>query len=143
MGHVLQAFWHGFAFLWPVALAVLAWKMAERRGMVGGGGLATAARSAWAGVLGNGRAGRRRTRASFGAGSSGNIAFDDWRAAQIAELDAERRKLDATHREFARFVETLRRAKDREEFDGFMKSFAGDRGRVSAAAPERVEEAGV
>ena len=37
-----------------------------------------------------------------------------------SELDEERRKLDDAQREFAEYVDAIRRAKDREEFERFM-----------------------
>lgn len=52
--------------------------------------------------------------------SSGNVAFDEWRQAELARLEEERQKLLAAEREFVEFMENLRRAKDREEFDRFM-----------------------
>jgi hypothetical protein len=52
--------------------------------------------------------------------SSGNLAFDEWREAELARLEEERQKLRAAEREFADYMENLRRAKDREEFDRFM-----------------------
>jgi hypothetical protein len=51
---------------------------------------------------------------------TGNRAFDEWKTAELARLEEERRKLDDAHREFAEFVENVRRAKDREEFERFM-----------------------
>ena len=48
------------------------------------------------------------------------MAFDEWRQAELARLDEERRKLDEAQREFAEYVEAIRRAKDREEFERFM-----------------------
>ena len=48
------------------------------------------------------------------------IAFDEWKSAELARLEAERRKLEDAHREFSEFVEHIRRAKDREEFERFM-----------------------
>lgn len=52
--------------------------------------------------------------------SSGNLAFDEWRDAELTRLEEERQKLRAAEREFTEFMENLRRAKDREEFDRFM-----------------------
>ncbi len=40
--------------------------------------------------------------------------------AELTRLDEERRKLDEAQREFAEYVDAIRRAKDREEFDRFM-----------------------
>jgi biopolymer transport protein ExbB/TolQ len=52
---------------------------------------------------------------------SGNVAFDDWRKAELDRLQEEQRKLDEMRDEFASYVRELRRAKDQEEFDRFMK----------------------
>jgi len=53
---------------------------------------------------------------------SGNMAFDDWREAEFARLDKERRKLDEMRAEFDEYQRDLRRARDKEEFDMFLKS---------------------
>ena len=49
----------------------------------------------------------------FGPSSSGNHAFDDYRAETLKRLEDEQR-------EFKEFLERLRFAKDRSEFDQFM-----------------------
>jgi hypothetical protein len=59
--------------------------------------------------------------------SSGNSVFDEWREGELARLEEERRKLEAAEREFADYIESLRRAKDREEFERFMRDRAGPR----------------
>ena len=51
---------------------------------------------------------------------TGNAAFNEWRTTELARLDEERRKLDEAQREFSEYVDAIRRAKDREEFDRFM-----------------------
>ena len=53
-------------------------------------------------------------------GGTGNLAFEDYRRAELARLDEERRRIDEEARAFRGFVEELKRAKDREEFDAFM-----------------------
>lgn len=53
--------------------------------------------------------------------STGNTAFDDWRRGELDRLEAERRKLDEMRAEFDRHMNELRRARDREEFDRFMR----------------------
>jgi len=53
---------------------------------------------------------------------TGNVAFDDWREAELERLAEERRKLDETLAEFDDYARELRRAKDKEEFDRFMAS---------------------
>lgn len=57
--------------------------------------------------------------------SSGNSAFDGWREGELARLEEERRKLEAAEREFADYIESLRQAKDREEFERFMRERKG------------------
>jgi hypothetical protein len=54
---------------------------------------------------GGGRHGRAR--------SSGNAAFDDYRAETLRRLEEEQQ-------EFAAYLERLRRARDKAEFDAFM-----------------------
>ena len=65
--------------------------------------------------------------------STGNVAFDDWRKAELGRLDEERRRLDEMRAEFDNYARELRRAKDQEEFDRFMRDrqqmkTAGDSG---------------
>lgn len=76
---------------------------------------------------------------------TGNVAFDEFRATEIARLEEERRKLDEMRDEFDDYLRELRRAKDREEFERFMadrrrrQSGASDTG--SATTPS-VPDAG-
>ena len=56
----------------------------------------------------------------FSAPSTGNRAFDEWKNAELVRLEEERRKLEDAHREFSDYLENVRKAKDREEFDRFM-----------------------
>jgi hypothetical protein len=104
----------GFWTFWPVGLAALAfvvfsgrtrcWKM-ERRGR-----WHNARGYAWA----------------FGGGaSSGNAAFDEYRAETLRRLEEEQS-------EFLAYLERLRQAKDKSEFDAFM---AERRNRQTPAAP--------
>lgn len=67
----------------------------------------------------------RRERGSFR--SSGNAAFDEYRAATLQRLEEEQA-------EFAAFLDGLRKARDRAEFDQFMQS------RRSAAERSRPDE---
>ncbi len=58
----------------------------------------------------------------FGRGpSSGNAAFDDYRTDQLKRLDEERRRLDNEINEFHDYLRNLNMARDREEFDRFMR----------------------
>lgn len=72
-------------------------------------------------------------RSGFGPASSGNLAFDEWKKAELARLEEERRKLQDAHNEFAAFVENIRRAKDREEFERFMNERRNRQGEGPAA----------
>jgi hypothetical protein len=62
---------------------------------------------------------------------TGNRAFDEWRAAELARLEEERQKLVAAEREFAEFMENLRHARGREEFERFMEVHRSQQGRPS------------
>lgn len=56
---------------------------------------------------------------------TGNVAFDEWREVELARLEEERQKLNESVREFEEYQRELRRAKDAEEFEAFMKSRKG------------------
>jgi Protein of unknown function (DUF2852) len=60
--------------------------------------------------------------------SSGNRAFDEYRAETLRRLEDEQR-------EFKEFLDRLRHAKDKAEFDQFM----AERGRRSQNAPPQPE----
>lgn len=51
---------------------------------------------------------------------TGNVAFDDWREAELERLNEERKKLDEMRDEFDSHMRELRRARDEEEFNRFM-----------------------
>ena len=117
----------GFIVFWPIGLAILGYKLWQRK--FGGDDLQTFAAARWndarAAMASMQRPSSPRpwTRGPFSRGyasPSGNRAFDEWRAAELARLEAERRRLEDAHREFAEFVENIRKAKDREEFERFM-----------------------
>ena len=104
----------GFILFWPIGLAILAYLI-------------------WSGRMGCGRHGemshwqqhmaerwdRKRERMERwgremrGFYSSGNRAFDDYREETLRRLEEEQR-------EFREFLDRLRKAKDKEEFDQFM-----------------------
>jgi Protein of unknown function (DUF2852) len=102
----------GFVVFWPVGLAILFWILwNKRRG-------AAMAMPAWV----------DRFTGSF-APSGGNSAFAEWKRAELDRLEQERRKLAEAEKEFAAFLDQLKRAKDREEFERFMAA----RGQAGAA----------
>jgi hypothetical protein len=110
----------GFVLWWPVGLGMLIFAACSgrlRRSWYGdmpgrwynmGGG---------AGGCGWGRRGRARW---GGGGPSGNQAFDDYRAETLRRLEQEQQ-------EFVDYLERLRRAKDKAEFDQFMADRRGGR----------------
>jgi hypothetical protein len=117
----------GFIVFWPIGLAILGYKFWQSR--YGGPDLQSLANDRWqdartmmaSGPWGSARGcGRSTRRGGFYSAPTGNVAFDEWRTAELARLDEERRKLDEAQREFAEYVEAIRRAKDREEFERFM-----------------------
>lgn len=104
----------GFAVFWPLGLAMLAWII-------------------WGDEI-SGKADELKERfRSFSERASdfrpgpmrdtGNVAFDEYRAAELKRLDEERRKLEEMRNEFETFLKELRRVKDQEEFDRFMTAF--------------------
>ena len=132
----------GFVVFWPIGLAILGYKFWQSR--YGGPDLQTVADQQVAGgprhdvgSNSSGAAARRGARAASHS-ASGNAAFDEWRTAELARLDEERRKLDEAQRDFAEYVEAIRRAKDREEFDRFMAERRARPANGGAAADELI-----
>ncbi len=121
----------GFVVFWPLGLAMLGYILFGRRlqglsfadgsGRLFGGRMFRS--GSWrSGAWGCGRSARRYDR-HFSAGpfSSGNMAFDEWRRAELDRIEEERRKLEEMRDEFDAYSRELRRAKDQEEFDRFMR----------------------
>jgi uncharacterized protein DUF2852 len=112
----------GFLVFWPIGLGVLGWKFWQKKSGYPGDG-----REKWGNWANWARGSDRRAidwvASGFGMGSSGNRAFDEWRAGELARLEEERHKLVAAEREFAEFMESLRHARDREEFERFMDEY--------------------
>ena len=91
----------GFWFWWPVGLAILAYLAFSRRER-------RLARGRWEfPEL------RRRGRRFSYAPASGNRAFDDYRSETLRRLEDEQR-------EFVEYLDRLRQARDKQEFDQFM-----------------------
>jgi hypothetical protein len=107
----------GFIVFWPIGLAVLAWKVWQKKSAYPGDFAAFAEQKWRAATSGFSRAGRPERWRPF---ATGNAAFDDWKSAEIARLEEERRRLEEAQREFAAFLHNLRYARDREEFERFM-----------------------
>lgn len=94
----------GFIFVWPLGLAILFY-------MIGSGRMGHKSRY-W-----------RRGCSAIGAhGATGNTAFDEYRAETLKRLEEEQNA-------FTGFLDELRAAKDKAEFDQFMS----ERGRSDEA----------
>ena len=107
----------GFVVFWPLGLAMLAY-------IIFGDRLRTFKKDANDSVDGMFASCRGKFRGGRGHGfrsATGNVAFDDWREAELTRLDEERRKLDEMREEFDSYVRELRRAMDQEEFDRVMR----------------------
>ena len=106
----------GFIFVWPVGLALLAYMIWSKRMFNRSCAHNSADRGGpWA----------RHGHSHFGhnSRSSGNAAFDAYKAETIRRLQDEQEAFEA-------FLQRLRDAKDKTEFDAFMD----DRARSNAAA---------
>jgi hypothetical protein len=115
----------GFVVWWPLGLAMLAYIL---WGEMFGGSQEKA--QAW---VSKSKAWCRdqnfnHSKSNGWRNSSGNAAFDDYRAEQLKRLEEERRRLDEEIHAFHEYMRNLRMAKDREEFDRFMRDRNGDRG---------------
>ncbi len=120
----------GFIVFWPIGLAILLAKIWQKKSAYAGdlpSFVETKFREKWEKKMrrhwacrSSGDFAGRHWEFHSGMRSSGNVAFDEWREAELARLEEERQKLLAAEREFADYMENLRRAKDREEFDRFM-----------------------
>lgn len=120
----------GFVVFWPLGLAMLAYIMFGERLR----GFKKDMNESADGFFSSCRRSQGRYRNHF---STGNVAFDDWRKAELERLEEERRKLDEMRAEFDSYVRELRRAKDQEEFDRFMRGRNNKRdGNDNGPAPE-------
>ncbi|KKX26619.1 DUF2852 domain-containing protein [Rhizobium sp. LC145] len=104
----------GFVVFWPLGLAMLAYILFGERLQ----GFKRDANRKADGMFAGCRRAKARYQTHF---NTGNVAFDDWRKAELDRLEEERRKLDEMREEFDNYVRELRRAKDQEEFDRFMR----------------------
>ncbi len=105
----------GFMIFWPLGLAMIAY-------IVWGDRLDHFKAEVNRATDGfTGRCSRHARRANgWHQPASGNVAFDEWREAELKRLDEERQKLNEMRREFEDYSRELRRAKDQSEFDRFM-----------------------
>ena len=103
----------GFIVFWPLGLAMLAYILWGEKF----GGSAERAEQ-W---VSKQKAWCNGSRRGHGFSRSGNVAFDQYREEQLRRLEEERRRLDEEINEFQDYMRNLRMARDREEFDRFMR----------------------
>jgi hypothetical protein len=108
----------GFIVFWPIGLAILAYLLWSRR--MGCGRHRSMeewrerAAERWERKRERWERRMQRWGGHYGVRPSGNRAFDEYREAALRRLEEEAR-------EFRDFLERLRMAKDRAEFDEFMR----------------------
>ncbi len=101
----------GFIFVWPVGLALLAYMIWSKR------------------MFSRSCKSKRSMSRSVAWNSSGNSAFDAYKSETLRRLEEEQMAFES-------FLQRLREAKDKSEFDAFMD----DRARNKPAAPESQRE---
>ncbi len=106
----------GFWLAWPVGLMLIAFlagsgRLAMLRGREWRG--ENRMRGAWSNLAQDGKRPRDGLWGRGQPSSSGNKAFDDYRSETLRRLEEE-------EREFQAFLERLRQARDKSEFDSFM-----------------------
>jgi hypothetical protein len=103
----------GFIVWWPIGLAILGFLLWSRRmGCGHRGDWGAWKRERW-GRFARARGGWHPGMDRHGGWSSGNGAFDAYRQETLSRLEDEQR-------EFTEYLENLRKAKDKAEFDQFM-----------------------
>lgn len=105
----------GFILFWPIGLATLAYLLWSGRMGCGHGAWRNDMSGNW-GRWGRRHGGRDEAQRAYGGGNfgpTGNKAFDDYREATLKRLNEE-------FNEFRSFLDNLRAAKDKAEFEQFM-----------------------
>ncbi len=110
-----------FVVFFPLGLALLFWNIWSAKNGYGPGNNPVFAGAGpnfamWGGAQ-TGWSGTERDLAR----NSGNAVFEEYKKATLERLEEERRKLVAEQQAFSDFLNDLRRAKDREEFERFMR----------------------
>ena len=108
----------GFVFFWPVGLAILAYMIWSKR------------------MFNRSCSSRHHASRHFGHGgfsSSGNTAFDAYKSETLRRLEDEQASFEA-------FLERLREAKDKSEFDQFMNERSTRKDAPKAGTDDAAEE---
>lgn len=113
----------GFIIFWPIGLAILAYTIWSGR-MSCSNGYGREMKNEWRAYKEEWRARKQemrrmwrdeRNRYRTATSPSGNSAFDDYKAETLRRLEEEQE-------EFNEFLDNLRKARDKAEFDQFMAS---------------------
>ena len=115
---------------WELAVAFVGLKLWQQASGHSGSAFAFA-REKWAALVGIARSaigGGALPSMRVGPRTSGNLAFDRWRGAELDRIEAERDRLRVAERDFAAYRDELLHAKDREDFDRFMQAQQGQEG---------------
>ncbi|KAJ54560.1 hypothetical protein ACMU_17795 [Actibacterium mucosum KCTC 23349] len=102
----------GFIFFWPVGLALLAYMIWSKRMFS--------------------RCSKRTHSRHYGFKSSGNTAFDAYKSETLRRLEEEQDSFES-------FLQRLREAKDKSEFDAFMDERAKKARETSSKDDEPIE----
>jgi len=105
----------GFIFFWPLGLALLAYMI-------------------WSKRMFSGKSCRRASHARTAFTTSGNSAFDAYKADMLRRLEDEQAAFEA-------FLQRLREAKDKSEFDDFMADRANAAKKAAADKASEKEDA--
>jgi predicted RNase H-like nuclease (RuvC/YqgF family) len=109
----------GFVIFWPLGLAVIAY-------VLWGDSIGKSVKemsddfNSHCGKSGGKSGGKSSTKHRRRSNNHDNSAFAQYRQQEIDRLEEERRKLDEMRDEFDDFLNELRQAKDKTEFDRFM-----------------------
>ncbi len=114
-----------FILFWPLGLALLAYLIWSKR-MFSKSCNHGDRNARWAAKMERkfGETRRNDFRGSYANGSSGNTAFDTYKADALKRLEEEQEAFEA-------FIQRLRDAKDKAQFDSFME----DRARANRETP--------
>ena len=104
----------GFIIFWPVGLALLAYMIWSKR-MFGSSCNSQDRQARWAAKMD--RKFETRGRHGHGQGATGNVAFDTYKADALRRLEEEQEAFES-------FIQRLRDAKDKAQFDSFMEERA-------------------
>ncbi|MEM0946601.1 MAG: DUF2852 domain-containing protein [Pseudomonadota bacterium] len=99
----------GFILFWPIGLAILAYAI-------------------WSNRMFNGSCARRSHHNRLAVKTSGNTAFDAYKTETLRRLEEEQDAFEA-------FLNRLREAKDKAEFDQFMDERARNAKKANEAEP--------